>query len=76
MASETIATYMGLRDGMIGQHRHSSTSSWSFSACSNLVEQSITHRNGSQEHFFSFSKNVYEVIGVLHAHALVKTPIT
>ena len=32
MASETIATYMALRAGMIGQHRHS-TSSQSYSAC-------------------------------------------
>ena len=26
MASETIATYMALRGGMIGQHRHSTSS--------------------------------------------------
>ena len=37
MTSETIATYVALRAGMIGQHRHS-TSSESCSACSNLVD--------------------------------------
>ena len=40
MASKTIATYMALRASTIGQHRHL-TSSKSYSACSNLVEQSI-----------------------------------
>ena len=80
MASETIATFVGLRAAMTGQHRHSSTSSWSYSACSNLVEQSITHRNVSQEHFF-LSKNVYKVIGVLHAlcenlNHLIQQPVT
>ena len=63
MASETIATYMALRAGMIGQQRHS-TSSQSYSACSNLVDQSTTHKNVSQEFFFCLGKNMYEVIGV------------
>ena len=35
MASETIATDMALRAGMVGQQRHS-TSSKSYSACSKL----------------------------------------
>ena len=68
MASETIATSMGFRDGMIGQHRHSSTSSWSYSACSSLVEQSITHRNVSQEYFFlSVKMFMKQLIGVLRS---------
>ena len=61
MVSETIATYIALRAGMIGQHRHS-TSPQSYPACSNnLVEESTTHQNVSQEYFFCLGKNVYEV---------------
>ena len=51
MASETIATYMALRAGMIGQHRHS-TPSQSYSAYSDLVDQSTTHKKSSQEYLF------------------------
>ena len=43
MASETIATYMALRPGMIGQHMAFDFFVESYSACSNLVpvEQSV-----------------------------------
>ena len=36
----------------------------SYSACSNLLDQSTTHKNVSQEYFFCPGKNVYGVIGV------------
>ena len=72
---ETIATHMAFRAGMIEQRRNS-TSSKSYPACSNLVKQSITHKNVLQEgYFFCLSKNVYGVIGVQYT-ALCENSIT
>ena len=44
MVSETIATYIALKAGMIGQHRHS-TPPQSYSTCSNNLVETADYAN-------------------------------